>query len=102
MRSDETLTNTNLGWDVEAVSLLSIELGGVEDDGDLPLEHHEHHRVLVCAGHALSRVSLDPEEGKEVVWRPEGPGVLHCVGGHAIPLLADVDPPDIIKIVKST
>ena len=60
MRSDETLTNTNLGWDVEAVSLLSIELGGVEDDGDLALQYNEDHRVLVRAAHALSAVTLDP------------------------------------------
>ena len=49
-----------LGWDIEAVALLGVELGGVEDDGDLTLEHHEHHRVLVGAGHSLGRVSLDP------------------------------------------
>ena len=60
MRSDETLTNTNLGWDVEAVSLLSIELGGVQDDGDLALQDHEDHRVLVCAAHTLGAVTLDP------------------------------------------
>ena len=62
MRSDETLTNTNLGWDVEAVSLLSIELGGVEDDGDLALQDHEHHGVLVGAAHALGAVTLDHDK----------------------------------------
>ena len=30
-----------------------------------------------------------------MVGRPEGPGVLHGVRGHPVPLLADVDPPDI-------
>ena len=66
MRSDETLTNTNLGWDVEAVSLLSIELGGVEDDGDLALQDHEHHGVLVGAAHALGAVTLDPDNRQSV------------------------------------
>ena len=56
------LTNTNLGWDVETVSLLSIELGGVQDDGDLALQDHEDHRVLVCAAHTLGAVTLDPDK----------------------------------------
>ena len=50
-----------LGRDVEAVSLLGVELRGVKDDGDLTLQHHEHHRVLVRAGHALGGVTLDPK-----------------------------------------
>lgn len=49
-----------LGRYVEAVTLLSVELGGVEDDCDLALEHHEHHRVLVRARHALRTVPLNP------------------------------------------
>ena len=32
-----------------------------------------------------------------MVGRPEGPGVLHSVGSHAVPLLADVDPSAIGK-----
>ena len=48
-----------LGRDVEAVALLGVELRGVEDDGDLPLQNHEHHRVLVGAAHALRAVTLE-------------------------------------------
>ena len=51
-----------LGWDVEAVALLGVELRSVEDDSYLTLEHHENHRVLVRAGHPLGRMSLDPEQ----------------------------------------
>ena len=50
-----------LGWDVERVSLLRIELCGVEDDSNLPLQHHEHHGVLVCAAHPLGAVTFNPE-----------------------------------------
>ena len=32
-----------------------------------------------------------------MVWRPKGPGVLHSIGSHAVPLLADVDPSAICK-----
>ena len=31
----------------------------MEDDGDLPLQNHEHHRVLVGAAHALRAVALE-------------------------------------------
>ena len=34
-----------------------------------------------------------PEEGEEVVGWPERPGVLHSVGGHPVPFLANVHPP---------
>ena len=50
----------HLGRYVETVSLLGVELSGVQDDSDLSLQHHKHHRVLVCARHALCAVSLDP------------------------------------------
>ena len=61
-----------LGWDVEAVALLGVELRSVEYDSDLTLEHHENHRVPVRAGHPLVRMSLDPEEREKVVWWPKG------------------------------
>ena len=53
-----------LGRNVETVALLSIELRGVQYHRDLSLEHHEHHGVLVSAGHALGRVTLNPGENK--------------------------------------
>ena len=57
-----------LGWDVEAVALLGVELRSVEDDSDLTLEHHENHRVLVRARHPLGRVSLDPRQRNRCQW----------------------------------
>ena len=102
-----------LGRDVEAVALLGVELGGVQHDRDLALEHDEHlanfrnrhlsgktakncgksyHGVLVRAAHALGGVPLDPEEGEEVVGRAEGARVLNGVGVHAVALLPDVHP----------
>ena len=32
----------------------------MQDDGDLALQDHEDHRVLVCAAHTLGAVTLDP------------------------------------------
>ena len=55
-----------LGRNIEAIPLLSVELRGVQYHCDLPLQHHEHHGVLVCAGHALGRVTLDPGEINDV------------------------------------
>ena len=65
-----------LGWDVEAVAFLGIELRGVKDDGDLPLEDHEDHRVLVRAAHPLGAVPLDTEEGQQVVRGAESSSIL--------------------------
>ena len=59
-----------LGRNVEAVPLLSVELRGVQYHGDLPLEHHEHHGVLVRARHPLRTVSLYSEQGDDIVIRP--------------------------------
>ena len=77
-----------LGWDVERVPLLCVELktgdfsiiwwdfevfhaakskinnnnlGGVQDDRDLSFENNKHHGVLVSAAHPLRGVTLDPE-----------------------------------------
>ena len=55
-----------LGRNIEAIPLLSVELRGVQYHCDLPLQHHEHHGVLVCAGHALGRVTLDSGEINDV------------------------------------
>merc|ERR1712014_325914 len=68
--------------DVERVAFLRIELSGVQDDGDLPLENNKHHRVLVCAAHPLGRVALDPEEGEEMVGRLRA--LAYCTASGAI------------------
>jgi len=85
-----------LGWDVEGVSFLGIELSGVENDSDLSLQHHKHHGVLVGATHPLGRVSLDPEEWQEVIRRSESSSILDCVWCHTIPLLPNINPSMII------
>ena len=59
-----------LGWNIEAVSLLSVELCCVQNDGNLPLQHHEHHGVLVRARHPLRTVSLYSKQGDDIVIRP--------------------------------
>ena len=34
----------------------------MQDDSDLALQYHKHHRVLVGAAHALGAVTLDPDK----------------------------------------
>ena len=58
------IESTNLGRYVERVALLCVELCGVQNDCDLPLQHDEHHRVLVCTAHPLGAVTLDSENQK--------------------------------------
>ena len=53
-----------------------------------------HHGVFVGAAHALGGVSLDPEEGEEVVGWSERSSILHRVRCHVVPLLPDVHPPE--------
>ncbi len=55
-------------------------------------DSYSHHGVLVCAAHALGGVSLDPEEGEQVVRGAEGAGVLDRVRAHPVTLLTDVHP----------
>ena len=54
--------------DVESVTLPGREVVGVDEDTDLPLQHHEHKGVQLGLGESLGGVGSQSDVGSEVVW----------------------------------